>query len=139
MRSQRLHRERIYIFKDIILKLVEYGQLNETVARMSAVFKSLGLGPRDLIAAIDTNSDSFIESYYAAARAGLAFLPLNYRAKDAELEYMINTAEAKAILVGDRYLELFQRIGPRLKCKQILAYGNGAAGIPRLSALVAAA
>src|SRR5215469_17746834 len=38
MRSQRLHRERIYIFKDIILKLVEYGQLNET-----ALISSCGL------------------------------------------------------------------------------------------------
>jgi len=38
MRFQRLHRERIYIFKDIILKLVEYGQLNET-----ALISSCGL------------------------------------------------------------------------------------------------
>jgi acyl-CoA synthetase (AMP-forming)/AMP-acid ligase II len=128
--------QEILVFGD---RRLTYGQLNETVARMSAVFKSLGLGPRDLIAAIDTNSDSFIESYYAAARAGLTFLPLNYRAKDAELEYMINAAEAKAILVGDRYLELIQRIGLRLKCKQIVAYGNAGAGIPRLSDLVAAA
>ena len=30
MSSQRLYRERIYIVKDIILKLVEYGQLNQT-------------------------------------------------------------------------------------------------------------
>jgi len=30
MSSQRPYRERIYIVKDIILKLVEYGQLNQT-------------------------------------------------------------------------------------------------------------
>jgi predicted transcriptional regulator len=30
MSSQRLYRERIYIVKDIILKLVEYGELNQT-------------------------------------------------------------------------------------------------------------
>ena len=30
MSSQRLYRERIYMVKDIILKLVEYGQLNQT-------------------------------------------------------------------------------------------------------------
>jgi predicted transcriptional regulator len=29
-RSQRLYRDRIYIVKDVILKLVEYGQLNPT-------------------------------------------------------------------------------------------------------------
>ena len=30
MSFHRLHREKIYIVKDIILKLVEYGQLNQT-------------------------------------------------------------------------------------------------------------
>jgi predicted transcriptional regulator len=30
MSSHRSHREKIYIVKDIILKLVEYGQLNQT-------------------------------------------------------------------------------------------------------------
>ena len=59
-----------------------------------------------MVAALDTNSDNYIAGYYAAAKAGLTWLPLNYRAKDAELEYMINTAGAKVLLVGDRYLDL---------------------------------
>ena len=58
----------ILVFGD---RRLTYGQLNDTVARISAVFKSLGLKQRDLIAAIDTNSDNYIASYYAAARAGL--------------------------------------------------------------------
>jgi len=126
----------ILVFGD---RRLSYGQLIDTVARMSTVFKSLGLKQREVIAAIDTNSDNFIASYYAAACAGLTFLPLNYRAKDPELEYMINTADAKAILVGDRYLELIRRIGPKLKCKQVVALGEGAAGILRLSDLAAKA
>ena len=63
-----------------------------------------------MVAALDTNSDHYVAGYYAAAKAGLTLLPLNYRAKDAELEYMINTAEAKVLLVGDRYLDLVGRI-----------------------------
>ena len=73
--------------------------------RLCTVFKQFGLAHGDVIAVLDTNSDLYIECYYAAAKAGLTFLPLNYRAKDAELEYMINTANAKALLVGDRYLD----------------------------------
>jgi fatty-acyl-CoA synthase len=82
-----------------------YADLNDHVARLCAVFKQFGLAHGDVVALLDTNSDLYIECYYAAAKAGLVFLPLNYRAKDAELEYMINTAQAKALLVGDRYLE----------------------------------
>ena len=81
---------------------------------LSSAFKTLGLKPRDVVAALDTNSDNYIAGYYAAAKAGLTWLPLNYRAKDAELEYMINTAGAKVLLVGDRYLDLVGG-APKLK------------------------
>src|SRR5579864_4803083 len=109
------------------------------VARYTGVFKHLGLGPKDVVAALDTNSERYIASYYAAAKAGLTFLPLNYRAKDAELEYMINTADAKALLIGDRYLELFAKIQPRLRASKIVALGKGTAGLPRIPDLIAKA
>lgn len=113
-----------------------YADLNDRVARLSTVFKQLGLKPRDVIAVLDTNSNLYIECYYGAAKAGLTFLPLNYRAKDAELEYMINTADAKVLLVGERYLDLIARIQPRLKPGKIVALGEGAKGLARLADLV---
>ncbi len=108
-----------------------YADLNDQVARLCAVFKQFGLAHGDVVALLDTNSDLYIECYYAAAKAGLTFLPLNYRAKDAELEYMINTAQAKALLVGDRYLELISKIRSRLSASRIVAIGDGC---PRIAA-----
>ncbi len=116
---------------------LNYAQFADTVARLSTVFKQQGLKPREVIAALDTNSDLYIASYYAAAKAGLTFLPLNYRAKEAELEYMINTADAKVLLAGDRYLELIARLRPRLKLAHTIAIGEGPG--PRLSDLIASA
>ncbi len=104
---------------------LNYAQLNELVGRMSSVFKQLGLKQRDVIAALDTNSHLYVAAYYAAAKAGLTFLPLNYRAKDPELEYMINTADTKALLVGDRYLDNVKRIRSELKLMKIAALGEG--------------
>ena len=52
-------------------------------------------------------------------------MPLNYRAKDAELEYMINTAGAKVLLAGDRYLDLMARVSPKLKTAKVVAMGRG--------------
>jgi long-chain acyl-CoA synthetase len=115
-----------------------YAQLAEQVARFCAVFKQLGLKQRDVIAALDTNSDLYIASYYGAAKAGLTFLPLNYRAKEAELEYMISTADAKVLLVGDRYLELVGRLAPKLRASRIVALGEGQPGVPQLTELAAA-
>jgi len=128
--------QEILIFGD---RRLNYAQLNELVGRLSSSFKTLGLKPRDVIAALDTNSDNYIAGYYAAAKAGLTWLPLNYRAKDAELEYMINTAGAKVLLAGDRYLDLMARVSPKLKTAKVVAWGEGTAGMPRLADLIKAA
>jgi acyl-CoA synthetase (AMP-forming)/AMP-acid ligase II len=122
--------QEIVVFGD---RRLLYAQLNEMVSRYCTVFKQFGLGPKDVIAVLDTNSDRYIGSYYAAAKAGLTFLPLNYRAKDQELEYMVNTAGAKVLMVGDRYLDLIGRIRSRLSVGQIVAIGQGADNMPRLS------
>ena len=116
-----------------------YQALNDLVARLAGTFKGLGLNQRDVVAILDTNSHLYVAAYYAAAKAGLTFLPLNYRAKDPELEYMINTAGAKVLLVGDRYLELAGRIQPRLKSTRLLALDAADAKFQRLTDLVAKA
>jgi acyl-CoA synthetase (AMP-forming)/AMP-acid ligase II len=118
---------------------LNYAQFADTVARLSSVFKQQGLAARDVVAVLDTNSDLYIAAYYAAAKAGLTFLPLNYRAKEAELEYMINTASTKVLLAGDRYLDLIARLRPRLKLAKVLAIGEGESGVPRLADLIAKA
>jgi acyl-CoA synthetase (AMP-forming)/AMP-acid ligase II len=109
-----------------------YAQLSELISRLAAVFKSSGLKPGDVIAALDTNSHLYVAAYYAAAKAGLTFLPLNYRAKEPELEYMVNTAGARLMLVGDRYLDLVERIRPKLKTNHFLALSEGARGWRRV-------
>jgi acyl-CoA synthetase (AMP-forming)/AMP-acid ligase II len=116
-----------------------YEQLNDLVARLSSAFKTAGLKPRDVVAALDTNSDGYVAGYYAAAKAGLTWLPLNYRAKDPELEYMINTAGAKLLMAGDRYLELVERLAPKLKTAKIVAWGEGKSGMPRVTDMVSKA
>ncbi len=124
--------QEIVVFND---RRLTYADLNDTIARYCTVFKQLGLGHKDVIATLDTNSDRYIASYYAAAKAGLTFLPLNYRAKDQELEYMINTANAKVLLLGDRYFDLIGRIQDKLKVSEIVSLGKGSGSMRRLSDL----
>jgi acyl-CoA synthetase (AMP-forming)/AMP-acid ligase II len=116
-----------------------YAELNELVARIATVFKKLGLKQRDVVAMLDTNSHLYVAAYYAAAKAGLTFLPLNYRAKEGELEYMINTAETKLLLVGDRYLDLVKRIHTQLSQVPCVAVGQGDGSMARLTDLAAQA
>jgi acyl-CoA synthetase (AMP-forming)/AMP-acid ligase II len=128
--------QEVIVFGD---KRLTYAALNDLVARLSTVFKNLGLKQRDVIAILDTNSQLYVAAYYAAAKAGLTFLPLNYRAKETELEYMINTAKAKVLLVGDRYLGLINSLKPKLSGVRLVAVGDGDGEMPQLARLAAAA
>ena len=52
---------------------------------------------------------------FCHAKMGGIFVPLNFRAKAEELEYMINRAEIKVLFVGSRYLDLVNSI--RASCR----------------------
>ncbi len=91
-------------------KRFTYGQLNERSNRLGNALLSLGLKKGNPVAMMQVNTNHCIESYFAVAKAGGIYVPLNFRAKGNELTYMINTAEATTVLVGDRYLDLIESI-----------------------------
>jgi len=66
------------------------------------------------------NCNQCVETYFAVAKAGGIYLPLNFRAKEKELAYMLNTAEATALIVGERYIPMINSIRPELKTLQNL-------------------
>jgi len=91
-------------------KRLTYSQLNERSNRLGNALLKLGLKKGNPVAMMQVNTNHCVESYFAVAKAGGIYVPLNFRAKGNELTYMINTAEATTVLVGDRYLELVDSI-----------------------------
>ncbi|MBI4318519.1 MAG: long-chain-fatty-acid--CoA ligase [Chloroflexi bacterium] len=83
-----------------------YGQLQNRVDRLANVLRSLDLGRGSRVAVLQTNSNQYVEAFYATSKLGGTFVPLNYRAKVDELKYMVNTARVDALLLGDRYADL---------------------------------
>jgi len=95
-----------------------YGQLWERIQQLSVGLRKIGVGHGDRVAVLHTNSDDYVATYFAAAATGAVFVPLNYRAKQPELEYMIGTAKTKVLLVGDRYVALVEAMRPALSSVQ---------------------
>ena len=91
-----------------------YEQLWEDIQRLANALLQLKVARGDCVAVLQTNSHRYVEAYYAAAAIGAVFLPLNYRAKLPELEYMITTAKAKVLIVGDRYQDEVAHLRPQL-------------------------
>ena len=116
-----------------------YGQLWEAVRRLANAFRRLGVTPGERIGVLDTNSDDYITAYYAAAAIGATFVPLNYRAKQAELEFMINAARIRVLLVGGRYVPLIDEVRTRLpSVGTFVTLGVEHSGMISLEKLVAA-
>ncbi len=100
-----------------------FAQLQERVLRLANALQALGLQKGDKVAVISLNSIPYVETYYAAAKLGLVFVPINYRAKREELIYMLNHSESAAVLVGERYLGLVNSLRDELKTvRHFIAY-----------------
>jgi acyl-CoA synthetase (AMP-forming)/AMP-acid ligase II len=82
-----------------------YSQINDRTNQLANALSRKGVRKGDCIGVLHVNCNQYIETYFAAAKLGAIFVPLNFRAKADELAYMIGNAEVKVLFVGDRSLE----------------------------------
>jgi len=92
-----------------------YEQTHERVNRLAFALDELGIKKGDRIGMMSTNCPPYIETYFAAAKIGAIFVPLNFRAKSDELAYMLGASEAKVLFIGERYLDMVKELIPQLR------------------------
>jgi acyl-CoA synthetase (AMP-forming)/AMP-acid ligase II len=127
--------QEILVFESVRLT---YGELWENIQRLANALHAAGVRRGDCVAVLQTNSHRYVEAYYAAAALGAVFLPLNYRAKLPELEYMVTTARTKVLIVGDRYVDAVMQLRPRLPSVQMyIAMDTPSDGMVHLDAMTA--
>jgi len=100
------------VFED---KRYTFSQLNERVNRLANGLQKLGVKKGDRVSFIQVNCNQCVETYFAVAKTGAIYLPLNFRAKEKEFTYMLNTAEATTLIIGERYVPMIKSIQPELK------------------------
>jgi len=77
-----------------------YGELDEAIAKAAASLRArFGLGKGDRVAVALPNSIEFFIAYWATILSGGVIVPLNTRLRAEEMEYVIENADAKALLV----------------------------------------
>jgi acyl-CoA synthetase (AMP-forming)/AMP-acid ligase II len=104
-----------------------YADLEARVRRLGRALAGLGVGRGTRVAALHTNSHRYVEAYYATALLGGVFIPVNYRAKQHELEHMLCASAVSVLLVGERYLPAVRALRPGLKSLRTLIGFDGAA------------
>src|SRR3990172_5590810 len=95
------------VFKETRLT---YSELLNRVNRLTNALRSLGLGRHSRVGVLETNSNEYVEAYYATSKLEGIFVPLNYRVTYDELKHMIDVAGLDAIVVGDRYINLVRSL-----------------------------
>jgi acyl-CoA synthetase (AMP-forming)/AMP-acid ligase II len=117
-----------------------YQETGERINRLAHALSGLGLGRQDRFGILAVNCPEYIETYFATAKIGAVFVPLNFRAKADELTYMINTADIKVLAVGERYLGMLEEMRPALTTvKHVISLEGPHQDMPVYEDLIAAA
>jgi long-chain acyl-CoA synthetase len=83
-----------------------YAQLNARCNQLVRALRRRGLASGDAIALVATNRPEFAETYFAALRSGLRVTPINWHLTAAELSYILDNCEAKAVIADARFAEI---------------------------------
>jgi acyl-CoA synthetase (AMP-forming)/AMP-acid ligase II len=118
---------------------VTYMEMADRVKRLANGLQALGVTKGSHVVAMALNGPAYVETYYACAMLGAVYVPLNYRAKQDELTYMINTAGADIVFVSERYLPLLDDIRDSLTSVQhVICYDASPANAKNYEDLIAA-
>ena len=98
--------------------------------RLANAFASAGLQIGDRLAFLSKNSIEHALLFYAASKAGVVPVPLNYRMASPEWAYIINDAQAKMLIASAAYVSIVEGFRGELKAvERFIASGaDGAEG-----------
>jgi len=92
-----------------------YSELKSEIYCLANSLRDLGINNGDRIFYFHTNTDKWIHITFACSLIGAVMVPINYRSKKEELNFMINDSKPKLIFYGNRYKELIN---------ETIKYGN---------------
>ncbi len=87
-----------------------FRECEKRINRFTNALLSLGLQKGDRIAIIDSNKPWYLQLYFGITGGGMVAVPLNYRLAPKEYVYLLNQSGAKAVCVGENYIETVNSI-----------------------------
>lgn len=82
-----------------------YAEVDERANRVANALLTAGLVPGDRLAVWSDDCVEYLETYIAAARAGLVVVPINNRLLDKEAQFIVEDAGARCLLFSDGLAE----------------------------------
>ncbi len=91
-------------------RAMSFRQWNERSCRLGNALLGLGLAKGDRVAVLAYNCVEWLELYAATAKAGLIIVPINFRLTGADVRYIVENAEAAALVVQDELVGIVEEI-----------------------------
>ena len=116
---------------------ITFRRFNERVNSLVHGLHSLGLAKGDGIGVLSWNCLECTDASGAAMKGGFIVSPFNPRMRTAELEYIINYSDVKALFVGPELVEEAERLRPRLpQVRHYISLEGEAAGMRSLRGML---
>jgi acyl-CoA synthetase (AMP-forming)/AMP-acid ligase II len=96
--------------KDWRGKALTYAELESRANRLANGLLAMGLRKGDRVAVMLYNCVEFVEADCAFAKIGLVVVPVNWRYMEKEIEYVVDNSDAKAMIVGEDFVDCIDRI-----------------------------
>lgn len=123
-------------------RTLSFAQWNARSCRLANALLGLGLRQGDRVAVLAYNCLEWAEIYAATAKAGLVAVPINFRLTAREAAYIIDNAEASAVIVQDELANLIEEMASSLAVPRdrIICFGTARpAGFASYEGLINAA
>jgi fatty-acyl-CoA synthase len=98
-------------------RTMTFTQWNERSCRLANALLGLGLSKGDRVAILAYNCVEWCEIFAATAKAGLVALPINFRLMGKEVQYIVENAEASALIVQDELVGIVEEARKDLSIK----------------------
>ena len=104
-------------------------EYDERAARLAAAFDGAGLGPDSKIGLYLYNGNEYLEAHFGAFKMRGVPVNVNYRYLDDELVYLLDNADAEALLFHSSLADRVARIRERLpRLRLVIEVDDGGAG-----------
>jgi fatty-acyl-CoA synthase len=93
-----------------------YAEMSQRVQRAASSLQELGIGAGDRIAVLSCNTPAALEAHFAVPAIGAVLVMLNIRSHPAELAWILNHCDAKALITDPDLLPLLDSVRRDLGC-----------------------
>jgi long-chain acyl-CoA synthetase len=105
-------------------RLWTYRELADESARVAQALLADGVAPQERVAVLDKNTPEYFSFLFGATMVNAVTLAVNWRLAPPEMEYILNDAETRVLLIGEEFLPCLETMN-LTSVRRVVVIGSG--------------